>query len=55
MVERQAAAALAVVAVIGACAMAGAVGMDVISPMPMAPQATFSPGLSMTMALISGI
>ena len=35
--------------------MAGAVGMEVISPMPMAPQATSSPGLSTTMALISGI
>jgi len=34
--------------------MAGAVGIEVISPMPIAPQATFRPGLSMTMALISG-
>ena len=31
-----------------------AVGMAVISPMPMAPQATSSPGFSTTMALISG-
>ena len=31
--------------------MAGAVGMEVISPMPMAPQATSSPGFSTTMAL----
>jgi len=35
--------------------MAGAVGMDVISPIPMAPLARFNPGLSMTIALISGI
>lgn len=34
---------------------AGAVGIEVISPIPMAPQATFSPGLSTTMASIFGI
>ena len=34
--------------------MAGAVGMDVISPMPIAPPATFNPGFSTTMAWISG-
>ena len=36
-----------------ASAIAGAVGIEVISPIPMAPQATFSPGLSTTMASIS--
>ena len=35
--------------------MAGAVGMEVISPIPMAPQATFSPGFSTMMGVISGI
>lgn len=35
--------------------MAGAVGMEVISPMPMAPQATFSPAFSTMMGVISGI
>ena len=35
--------------------MAGAVGMEVISPMPMAPQATSRPGFSTMIALISGI
>ena len=38
-----------------ASAIAGAVGIEVISPIPMAPQATFSPGLSTTMASIFGI
>ena len=35
--------------------MAGAVGMEVISPMPMAPQATFRPAFSTMMGVISGI
>ena len=35
--------------------MAGAVGMEVISPMPMAPQATLSPAFSTMMGVISGI
>ena len=35
--------------------MAGAVGMAVISPIPMAPQATFSPGFSTMMGVIFGI
>ena len=34
--------------------MAGAVGIDVISPMPMAPFAILSPGLSTTIALTGG-
>ena len=34
--------------------MAGAVGIEVISPMPMAPPATESPGFSTTMDWISG-
>lgn len=37
-----------------ASAIAGAVGMDVISPIPIAPQATSRPGLSITIASISG-
>ena len=38
-----------------ASAIAGAVGIEVISPIPIAPQATLSPGLSTTIALIFGI
>ena len=34
--------------------MAGAVGIEVISPMPMAPKATSTPGFSTIMLSISG-
>ena len=37
-----------------AMVIAGAVGIEVISPIPIAPQATFRPGLSITIASISG-
>ena len=38
-----------------ASAIAGAVGIEVISPIPIAPHATFNPGLSITIASIFGI